>query len=372
MFTGDFIQRHAKAAALFHQIIVLCVVKIEHPFFEQNRFEEIKKEGNLTEHIIYFKCSISCKLLNRLVSIIKYFWLYRKAALVYLKEKDAPVIAHVHVPLKAGLLALWLKRRCGLDYVLTEHYGIYNNMVDEPFEKRNRVFRYFTKKIINEAAVFCPVSNHMGETIKKILLPKPYRVVYNTVDTSLFYYHQKANEKFRFIHVSNMASLKNVEGIIRSIARASIENKNIELVIVGKYSNSVQKQAEETGLLNAVIYFTGEVSYAEVANQMKQSQSFILFSRTENMPCVVLEALCCGLPVIATRVGGVPEVVNHLNGMLIESEDEISLQQAIISMVKEYNAFDRECISKASQQQFSYQAIGKQISDLYDECLSPR
>jgi len=205
-----------------------------------------------------------------------------------------------------------------------------------------------------------------------MLLPKPYHVVYNTVDTKFFNYQPTSNDKFRFVHVSDMAALKNAEGILRSIAKVWVENKNIELVIVGRLNNAIIKLAEDTGLLNKAFFFTGEISYEEVAQQMKQSHSFILFSRTENMPCVILEALCCGLPVIATKVGGIPEVINEINGLLIESEDEIGLQRAIIAMASGYDRFNKEEISKASQLKFSYHTIGKQISDLYDGCLSLR
>lgn len=371
-FTGDFIQRHAKAASLFNQIIVLHVAKAEEFFFKENIFEEINTEGNLTEHIIYFKCSIRWKPLNKILSLVKYLWLFRKLIMIYLKDKNRPVLAHVHVPLKAGLMALWLKRRFGIGYVVTEHYGIYNNVVDEPFEKKSRLFRYFTKKIIRKAIAFSPVSKDIGEAINKMLLPKPYSVVYNTVDTRFFNYTRTAESKFRFVHVSNMAALKNVEGIVSSIVKVWVENKNIELVIVGKQNNEIIKLTEDTGLLNKAIFFTGEISYEEVAQQMKLSQSFILFSKTENMPCVILEALCCGLPVIATKVGGIPEVVDHQNGLLIESEDEIGLQRAIIAIASGYDRFSREEISKHSQLKFSYHTIGKQISDLYDECLSPQ
>ena len=220
-------------------------------------------------------------------------------------------------------------------------------------------------KIIKEAAVFSPVSKNVGDAINKMLIAKPFSVVYNAVDTSVFYYQQNENEKFRFIHVSNMVPLKNAEGIIRSIAQLWAEHKNVELIIAGPYSSNIYKLAGDTGLLNKAIFFTGEISYAAVAKQMQQAQSLILFSKTENMPCVVLEALCCGLPVIATKVGGIPEVVNNLNGMLIESEDEVGLRDAMLAMMNEHNKFNREVISKSAKHQFSYQAIGKQIDDLY-------
>ena len=368
MFTGDFIQRHAKAAALYDQITVLHVAKAEEPFFDGKTSAELIIDGNLYQHIVYFKCDIAWKPLNKIVSFINYIRIFRKLIPLYLKDK--PSLAHVHVPLKAGLLALWVKKKYNIPYVLTEHYGIYNKIVDEPYAERNFLFRYFTKKIINEAAAFSPVSKYIGDSINEMVLAKPYKVIYNDVDTSVFNYQHNAIGKFRFIHVSNMIPLKNAEGIIRTIARLWAENKNLELILVGPHDNSIYKLVENTSLLNKAIFFTGELSYPDVANQMQQAHSLILFSKMENMPCVILEALCCGLPVIATNVGGIPEVINLSNGILVESEDEKGLQNAISKMMNEYDIFNRAEISKKAISKFSYEAIGKEIRELYDQSFS--
>ncbi len=304
------------------------------------------------------------------MSFIKYIRIFRKLILKYFGEDDLAV--HVHVPLKAGLLALWLKQKYKMPYILTEHYGIYNNVVDEPFEKRPGTFKHFTERIIKEAAIFSPVSKNIGDAINRMVIAKRFVVVYNTVDTSMFYYKEKQQEKFRFIHVSNMAPLKNAEGIIRSFGMVWAENKKLELSIVGKINDDILKLAEETGLLNKAIFFTGEISYSAVAEQMQQSQSLILFSKTENMPCVILEALCCGLPVIATNVGGIPEVVNDSNGILIESEDEAALQHAMLTMMGTYNKYEKENISNSAKQKFSFDVIGKQMSELYRQNILRR
>ena len=369
MYTGDFIQRHAKAAALYDQIIVLHVVKAENPFFTESTFEEIITEDNLTKHIKYFTCRIRWRFLNRLVSILKYFWLSTKMIETYLQDKDAPKLVHLHVPLKAGLVALWVKRRYKLPYLLTEHYGIYNSAVEDSFEKRDLLFRYFTKRIIKNAALFLPVSRNMGETINLSLLPKPYTVVYNTVDASLFYHKQNKPERFKFIHVSGMETLKNVDGIIRCFVKVLQKKFDCELLIVGKPDKKLQELASDTGFLNKNIFFTGEVSYSMVAAHMQSSSAMVLFSRTENMPCVILEALCCGLPVIATSVGGIPEVVNESNGFLVKSEDETALQQSFVDMLTHYEKFDRASIAEEAKKRFSYEVIGKQLDNLYSACF---
>ncbi|MBS1668451.1 MAG: glycosyltransferase [Bacteroidetes bacterium] len=368
-YTGDFIQRHARAVALYDQIIVLHVVKAEKPFFLESTFEEMIVEGNLTEHIVYFYVGNKWAIWNKFLSFIKYMKLSKSLVIKYLHEKEPFSAAHVHVPIKAGLTALWLKKKYKIDYFLTEHYDIYNNIVTNPFAKRSWLFRFFTKKIIKKANFFLPVSNQLGETIRTQVFDKSYRVVLNAVDCSLFYYTQRRNACFRFIHVSGMRETKNVEGIIRSFAKLVLQNSEVELLLVGSSNKQIDEMAKETELVGKNIFFTGEVSYAMVAEHMQSSSALVLFSRTENMPCVILEALCCGLPVITTSVGGIPEVVNETNGSLVQSEDETALQQSFVDMLTNYEKYNRASIAEEAKKRFSYEVIGKQIDNLYQTCL---
>ena len=121
--------------------------------------------------------------------------------------------------------------------------------------------------------------------------------------------------------------------------------------------------------LTALVFYTGEISYPEVASQMQHASAFVLFSRHENFPCVIVEALCCGLPCIATNVGGVREAVNNDNGILIKSESEVQLIEAMAKMMNEYHRFDRSKIAEEAQEKFSYSTIGKQFYELYRQIV---
>ena len=79
------------------------------------------------------------------------------------------------------------------------------------------------------------------------------------------------------------------------------------------------------------------------------------------------EAGCCGLPVIAADTGGINEAVNETNGILVESENEEQLTAALDRMMNEYGKFDRKEIADTARQLFSYETIGKQFYDLYNE-----
>ncbi|HLY68688.1 MAG TPA: glycosyltransferase [Puia sp.] len=366
-FTGDFIQRHAKATSIYNKIIVLHVVKANENFYLGNILEEINVENNLTEHIIYYKSNISIGIIDKIVSLFLYLKIYRRAILKYKNEGIIEPFVHVHVPLKAGLPALWLKRKFNFPFAITEHYDIYNNVIEDPFIKRNFLFRYFVKKIIEQSTVFIPVSNFLGEAVNKMVVAKPYCIVYNTVDTNLFFlkYDTEKKQNFRFIHVSGMTPSKNVEGIINATERLAKKRNDFDLIIVGSLNNKIHLMAKQKNLLNRAIFFTGELSYSEVARQMQMAQSAIVFSKTETMSCVAAEAICCGLPVIATQVGGVPEVINTSNGLCVQSENENELEQAMNAMIDNYDEFDRKKIEQKAHDKYAYENIGKQIAQLY-------
>jgi glycosyltransferase involved in cell wall biosynthesis len=363
-FRGDFIQRHALAASRYHLIHVIFVEKKPQNTGIGISYEK-KNTGNLTEEIIYNPSS-SIFIIGKLFSLVNYFLLNRRYIKAYIKANGLPDYVHVHVPIKAGLIALWIKWRYKIPYLLTEHYGIYNNVSPMPFRKRSLAFRYFSKQIIRRAAVFLPVSNKIALDIGLQAVKRNYTVITNTVDTALFHYTPAPLSKFIFLHVSNMVPIKNVPGIVRSFAELWRVRQDMELWLTGPVPEEISLLINSSGAYNKGVILKGEVSYAEVAEQMQLAHCILLFSCTENMPCVLLEAFCCGRPVIATRVGGIPEVVNTNNGILVSSEDEKGLYEAMNSMMNNYHYYNLASISKKATDLYSYEAIGKQIGKMYE------
>ena len=100
-FDGDFIQRHARAAARYYNIHVLFVKPIIEPF---NKTEELYQSGSLTEQIIYIKKEDV--VLKKLVRQQVWLQQYKQAIESYIKANGPPHLVHVHVPWRAGLIAL--------------------------------------------------------------------------------------------------------------------------------------------------------------------------------------------------------------------------------------------------------------------------
>jgi glycosyltransferase involved in cell wall biosynthesis len=368
LFNGDFIQRHAQAASLLNDIYVIHVIAV--PGFKQQAGieEEVNSSGNLTERLIYFKALAG--FIGRIISNYRSIRLYKSAIKEYIKASGRPALLHVHIPMKAGIAGLWAKRRFKLPLLVSEHWGIYNKEVEDNYYQRSLFFKTATKRIIRGADIFVSVSSFLIQAIRQLAGIRNSQIIPNTVNTNLFVYKSTDPVPFRFIHVSNMVSLKNAEGILRAFKKLNEERRS-ELIMVGNTGDEIVKYAAGLELQNTVS-FRGEISYERVAREMQGSNCLVLFSNIENSPCVIAEALCCGLPVIATRVGGIPELIDDSNGSLVMPGNENELKEAMERIMNEYPGYDRKKISATAIQKFSYESIGRQFNELYLSLIDKR
>ncbi|MEP6700486.1 MAG: glycosyltransferase [Bacteroidota bacterium] len=366
-FNGDFVQRHARAAALYNDIYVIHVVGDASGKIKKTT-KEINKVQGITEHIIYYKRSSS--FWGKMKSHYQWLALCRQAIRRYVIENGKPDLVHVHVPVKSGIAALWFKSKYKIPYLVTEHWGIYNDVEIHNYKSKSVGFKRYTKKIFDKATRFISVSKYLAEGVNRLVLKKEYTVIPNTVDTTKFYYKEKQASTFRFIHVSNMVPLKNAEGILGGFRLLLEQNSNAILVMVGDTEIAIRHFAKGLGIPGNNISFKGEIPYQQVAVEMQQSDCLVLFSNIENSPCVIGEALCCGLPVITTNVGGITELVNENNSLLVNVKNEKILAEAMLEMTNKSALYNRKKIAEDAISKFSYPVIGKKLDEIYNEVLS--
>jgi glycosyltransferase involved in cell wall biosynthesis len=369
-FNGDFIKRQAEAVAIYQPLKIIYVGKS----FQNNSGtgEQEEKQDGLQENILYYHSRLKE---NTLSSKIRSLYNYLKKNTEFirlLKEHDQlPNIVHVQVAMKAGLIALYMKWKYKIPYVLTEHWTGYYPQSEHSLFKKSFLERYLTKKILKNAARLLPVSCALGNQISHQWVSRSYQEIPNVVNTKYFYPDENSHQgKFRFIHVSTLLYQKNPEGLIRAFTGLINRGIDAELVLVGPLNAAISKVLSENKLFKTSIHCTGEISYEQVAEELRKSSAFVLFSFYENMPCVILEALCIGIPVIATRVGGISEVIGEHNGILIDAGDENSLMEVMTSMVLQTRQYDREKISRESSRLYSYETVGEKIIQVYDSVLT--
>jgi len=367
---GDFNQRHIKAASIFKPQIVLYIGKDQTGRLKKTEVRLNQLMERVIEYIVIYPKS-SVAVLDPIISNINFLKLLFKHSKLIIQKWGKPKLLHSYIVMRGGLAGWLLGRKWQLPFVLTENWTIYYPADPGYLPQRNPVFRGLVKEVFKNVKRFLPVTDNLKQQAAKLVGEVPSTVIPNVVETDIFYPEESLNPKipFRFIHVSTMIYQKNPEGLLRTFKKFNEQCGNTFLQMVGPFPKEVYDYALNIGLNEKTIEFKGAVSYKEVSQLLKQTNALVLFSRYENLPCVILEAFCCGVPVISTNVGGIAEVINKDNGILLDSENEEQLLQALTLLYLNYKDYNRHIISNAAVQTFSYNAIGKKINDVYEEVL---
>jgi len=128
----------------------------------------------------------------------------------------------------------------------------------------------------------------------------------------------------------------------------------------------MKSYAAELGLNDSQVRFTGLLEGENVVEAYQSADFMVMFSNYENMPVVISESLACGLPVVATAVGGIPEYINTENGQLVNAGDEAALLEAIDFMLDHYPEFDKQKIRQNAVEIFSKKAVAEKLQELYN------
>lgn len=171
--------------------------------------------------------------------------------------------------------------------------------------------------------------------------------------------------RYIFGQVGRLHPDKNQSCLLQAFAEVAAQTDNAILAIVGKgrLEQQLKSEAAALGITERVI-FTGQIDNA--ASYFKAFDSFILPSYQEAFGLVLLEAICAELPIVASRVGGITEVLED-NEFLFTSGDSKQLAQRLLR-VFQLSANEKEVISQINLQRatnnFSVEAVKKQFWQL--------
>ncbi len=363
-FSGDFVQRHALSIATQIPVVVIYATKLTKSAGTKLRIEK-KINGNLTEYIAYYPGS---GMLGRLWSQYWYRLIFKKIAGELLLQRGTPDVIHINIVWKPAMWYKMARRRFHCPAVVTENSTEYQSEARFHFRNHNPWRKKLMRDVFQSSQAWIPVSKQLGKVLSGLFGEKPVIVVPNAVDTTRFFLlERKLTDNFRLIHISTLAHQKNPEGFFRVMDRILAENKNALLTVIGPKPAEWILWQQEKEYRQQQIEFTGWLPYDEVARQMQKSDLLVLFSRYENLPCVILEAFCCGVPVVATRVGGIEEVVKANNGVLVDSEDEKAFYEAVLGAMENHSLYNREQIAIEAANKFNYTTIGQQFVHAYRE-----
>jgi glycosyltransferase involved in cell wall biosynthesis len=369
-FTGDFIERHAFAVSNFVKLTVLFVVKDE--TMQPGKFIVEKScKANLTAYRVYYGKSKYTGLIEKIHSFKTCKQLQKRIYQQIENEQGKPDMVHVHVAVKAGMLARYIKKKFQIPYFVTEHWSGYFKECTPNVYTGNWFLNRLNKKILQETDLLFPVTENLGAVINKNFVSVEYKVIPNVVDTNLFWHKPVTPARFRFIHPSGMDDNKNPSGILKACTIVKEKGYDFELLMVGGSDDLIMKIAGQSGFLKNSVIFKSTIPYCEVAIEMQRSSALLLFSNFESLPCVILEALCCGLPVISSNVGGINEVIDDENGILVESGNTEQLVTAICKLIDNYKTYNQQSIAQKAFEKFNYNTVGQQYFNQYKLLLHP-
>jgi glycosyltransferase involved in cell wall biosynthesis len=371
-FNGDFIQRHAQAVSLYHNVCVLFVVRDEKQVVTKIILEEESNNANLTERITYYTVGNVPAPLQKLVSYWRYTKFYKKAIRQYVEQHGLPDLVHVHVTLKAGLLATWIKKTWGVPYVITEHWTGFLPEAADNFKQQPAFFRHLCKQVWNSAASMSAVSQYLHEHLKKLTSAMEICVIPNVVDTTIFkpILFEIPITHTQFIHISGLGYQKNVDAILKAFAYVKEKQVLFQLHIFGPHTPHLLKLVHDLQLHTSV-FFHLEVPQQQLAAQMQQADALILYSRYETFGCVVIEANACGLPVIVSDILSMRELVEEgVNGFFVPGDDAAALGEKLIWFCNNHHRFDAARIARRAQEQYDYKTVGLQFSNWYQAVLN--
>lgn len=285
-------------------------------------------------------------------------------------------VVHCHAAMKGSfwrksIFAL-LARAAGVPVVFHLHGGVMKAFV----ARQPVVLQRLIALILEKQSVVLVLSQSWASYVKSIapratvtVLPNyvvvPDRVEYEQEGTS-----PRASVDVLYLGVINAA--KGIYDLLQAFKIALEGSPDLRLIIGGKGEvEQAQAYARQLGIESRVV-FAGWVTGQQKTALLRQAQIFVLPSYNEGLPISILEAMSWRLPIISTRVGGIPEVVREgQDGLLITPGDQQSLAIALMSLSQDFSL--RQAMGESARRQiekhYSKEVVLPVLDDIYRSLL---
>jgi teichuronic acid biosynthesis glycosyltransferase TuaC len=278
------------------------------------------------------------------------------------------------------VLAYWLYPAGLAAVTAAEHLGIPSVAVALGSDLRRikgKWLRKLTKRTLERASFVLTVSEELRR--KAIHLgahPSRCRAVLNGCDLSVFRPADPTQARTQLgiapnsevaLFVGRLTALKGVRDLLVAFQQLAITRNNLHLALIGEgtLQNEISAFIQQTGLTQRV-RLLGPCTPQQVAQWITVANFVCLPSYSEGCPNTIVEALACGRPVVATNVGGIPELIHDGNGLLVPPGDINALAQAMTSTLE--MQWDSIAISTTCQR--TWDDVAQDTLSICEEVLS--
>ena len=275
------------------------------------------------------------------------FWILKKGRKLHREHRFDLVTAHEYPPFYNGIGARMLWGKTGIPYVLEIHH-----IPGHPkaADLKERFYKWATRQFIKydaaRAKAVRVVNQHQApEFLIRAGIPEN-KIVYNPsmyIDLDIFK-HLEMEKKYDLIFIGRLVKNKGIDLLIEAVSKLKTQISNFKLLIVGAgpLRENLKFKIENLKLQNNVFLYGWAKDSAEAAYLLNQSKILVAPSYNEGGPRVVLEAMACGVPVLATPVGIVPDIIENAGEIIGWSPVDISEKAAeLLKNQDKYQKFSK-------------------------------
>jgi len=285
-------------------------------------------------------------------------------------------LIHAQSIFNAGLEAFYLNELTNIPYIFTEHNQF-------SLRRKGAQELKILQKIIDGNYPKLVVSYDKIRQFAANRLFADFTVVGNGVDETIFNFNASdckninQNKELTITTIGAYDPIKDQETILKAFK--VIDSKLNEKItfIWGGFNGWRQDNEKQVQILinkfefkNINVVLIPYLQREEIALTFRKSDLFLFSSISEGMPVSVLEALACGLPVCTTRCGGVDEVINSLNGEIVQIKDYKAIADFLLKFINKEVRYDQLNISKNVLENYSSKAFGKRMKKIYLETIA--
>ncbi len=330
-------------------------------------------EEEIPEDVKVFRINELVRPINPLKDLMAFLKLY------FYLQKNNFTIVHTHTS-KAGILGRWAARVAGIPFIIhTPHghvfYGYSNPLMTKIYIWLERVTSRITSRIIalTERGKEEYIQQGIGDNLKIQVIPSgvplekflsPRDKIRDRLKLGL------PTDAFIIGNVGRMVPVKGQVYFIRAVPQILKEFPQTHFLLMGEgeLKETLKKEVKKLKVENCFHFIPPQ---EEVLPVFSSLDLFVLPSLNEGMGRVIVQAMAMGKPVVATRVGGVPDLITDgVNGFLVPPKDEHSLAQAIIKILRNPSLrLEMGKRGKERAQEFSLENMIKKIENLYQEVI---
>lgn len=230
-----------------------------------------------------------------------------------------------------------------------------------------------------ESIIQIAVSRSVQDTIAHFTQePEKIRVIPCGVDGMIFtpLENGRRRDPNQILFVGFINFNKGIDVLLAAMRRVIAHQPEAKLVVVGGgffHNTKVQeqrlRQMAQDLEASGHVQFVGHKQPAEVARYMRESSMLVLPSRAESFGAVLVEALACGTPIVATKCGGPEDIINDKVGVLVAKEDPDALAEVIERVLEQQNDYHSTQLREYALQNFSWERIARQMLRVYQEAI---